>query len=228
MPTSHARTWTNEKRREVWRMNLFIESVVKENTEILHRVIQRNRIFDKWDRVGGDRWDLLFSAHKHDLSHVTAQLQFILGHPVFNVDIAVTPPSNQPTDQTNIEPTNQSSSCGHKVFFSSVQLSSIWYLSTQESPYALHPISRKFPQCCSSNSSNVGLIDNDPVSSFRRRSATAVFLYASLLLVIGGVMSLLLCPQVLSQAPQHLGPSETQAICDGCFACQSIYWVFWY
>ena len=35
-------------------------------------------------------------------------------------------------------------------------------------------------------------------------------------------MSLALCPQVVSQAPQHFRPFETQANYDGCFARQSI------
>ena len=35
-------------------------------------------------------------------------------------------------------------------------------------------------------------------------------------------MPLALCPQVVSQAPQHFRSSEKQAICEGCFARQSI------
>ena len=42
---------------------------------------------------------------------------------------------------------------------SSLQFSSRWYLCTQKSQYALHPISQKFPQYCLWNSSNVCLID---------------------------------------------------------------------
>ena len=34
-----------------------------------------------------------------------------------------------------------------------IQFSSRWYLCAQKSPYALHPISLKFPQCCLWNSS---------------------------------------------------------------------------
>ena len=37
-----------------------------------------------------------------------------------------------------------------------------------------------------------------------------------------GKGSLALCPQVVTQAPQHFRSSETQASCDGCFARQSI------
>ena len=40
--------------------------------------------------------------------------------------------------------------------------------------------------------------------------------------VINGVMSLALCLQVVSQAPQHFRSSEKQATCVGCFACQCI------
>ena len=43
---------------------------------------------------------------------------------------------------------------------SSVQCSARQYLSAEESPYALQPLSQKFPQCCLWNSSNVGLIDD--------------------------------------------------------------------
>ena len=35
-------------------------------------------------------------------------------------------------------------------------------------------------------------------------------------------MSLALCPQVVSQAPQHFRSLKTEAVCDGCFARQSI------
>ena len=43
-----------------------------------------------------------------------------------------------------------------------------------------------------------------------------------LLQAIDGVMSLALCPHVVSQAPKHFRSSETQAACDGDFARQSI------
>ena len=36
------------------------------------------------------------------------------------------------------------------------------------------------------------------------------------------LMSVVLCPQVVSQAPQHFRPSEKQGTCEGCFARQSI------
>ena len=40
-------------------------------------------------------------------------------------------------------------------------------MRARESPYALHPVSRDFPQCCPWNSSNVCLIDDGPFSSQR-------------------------------------------------------------
>ena len=46
--------------------------------------------------------------------------------------------------------------------------------------------------------------------------------HVALLQAIGDVMSLALCPQVMSQAPQHFRSSEKQASCEGCFARQSI------
>ena len=42
-----------------------------------------------------------------------------------------------------------------------------------------------------------------------------------LLQAIDGVMSLALCPQVVSQDSQHFRSSEKQAACEGCFARQS-------
>ena len=46
--------------------------------------------------------------------------------------------------------------------------------------------------------------------------------HASLLQAIDGVMSLALCPQVVSQASQHFRSSEKQATCEGCFARHSL------
>ena len=54
-----------------------------------------------------------------------------------------------------------------------------------------------------------------------RSSSTSSF-HVSLLQAIGGVMSLALCPQVVSQAPQHFRSSEKQATCEGCLALQFI------
>ena len=49
------------------------------------------------------------------------------------------------------------------LHMTSLQFSSR-YISSQESPYVLHPVSQKFPQCCFWNSSSVGLIDHGLVS----------------------------------------------------------------
>ena len=65
-------------------------------------------------------------------------------------------------------------------------------------------------------------LDDGPLSSFQGRSSSASSFNASLLQVIDGVMSLALRPQVVSQAPQHFRSSEKQAICEGCFALQSL------
>ena len=51
-------------------------------------------------------------------------------------------------------------------------------------------------------------------------------LLTPLLQVIGCVMSLALCQQVVSQAPQHFRSSKMQAICDGCFASSLSAWSF--
>ena len=53
-----------------------------------------------------------------------------------------------------------------------------------------------------------------------RLSSTSSF-HASPLQVIDGVMSLALCPQVVSRASQHFRSSEKQAPCEGCFASHS-------
>ena len=68
----------------------------------------------------------------------------------------------------------------------------------------------------------VSVIGNDLLSSFQRRSSSASSFRASLLRVISGLMSLALCPKVVSQAFQHFISSEKQATCEGCFACQSV------
>ena len=56
---------------------------------------------------------------------------------------------------------------------------------------------------------------------FQGRSSSASTFHASLLQAIDGVMSLALCPQVVSQASQNFRSSEKQATCDGCFVRQS-------
>ena len=87
------------------------------------------------------------------------------------------------------------------------QFSSRWYLCAQKSPCALHRVSQTFPQRCLWNGSNVRLTDDGPLSSFQGRSSSASSFHASLLQAINGVMSLALCPQVVSQAPQHFRSS---------------------
>ena len=57
---------------------------------------------------------------------------------------------------------------------------------------------------------------------FKGRSSSASSFHASLLQAIDGVVSLALCPQVVSQASQHFRSSEKQATFEGCFARQSV------
>ena len=59
-------------------------------------------------------------------------------------------------------------------------------------------------------------------SSFQGRLSSASSFHAFLLQAINSVVYLALCLQVLYQPPQHFRSSETQATCDGYFACQSI------
>ena len=61
-----------------------------------------------------------------------------------------------------------------------------------------------------------------PFIKFRGRSSGASSFHACLFQAVDGVMSFDLCPQVKPQAAQHFRFCETQAICDGCFACQCI------
>ena len=111
-------------------------------------------------------------------------------------------------------PSCASSSGNYSKFFISL------VLCAGKSLYALHPVSEVSPalplkrfQC-----SNVRLIDDGPLSSFQGRSSSAFSFHACLLQAIDGVMSLALCPQVVSQASQHFRFSEKQATCEGCFA----------
>ena len=64
----------------------------------------------------------------------------------------------------------------------------------------------------------VCLIDDGSVLSFRGRSSSASSFQASLLQAIDGRMSLAVCPQVMSQAPQHFKSpekmSEKSALCN--------------
>ena len=63
--------------------------------------------------------------------------------------------------------------------FSSVPFKMV-YLSTQKIPYALHPVSQKFPQDYLCNKCNVHLIDDGPLSSFQGRSSSTSSFHASL------------------------------------------------
>ena len=104
----------------------------------------------------------------------------------------------------------------------SVQFSSRWYVCARKSPHALHRVSPslgRFPNVAFETVLVFArLTDDGPLSSFKGRSSSASSFHASLLQTIDGVMSLVLCPQVVSQASQHFRSSEKQATCDGCFA----------
>ena len=80
-----------------------------------------------------------------------------------------------------------------------VHFSSRWYQCARKSPYALHPVSQKFPQRCLWNGSSVCLTDDGPLSPFQRRSSSASSFHTSLLQAIDDVMSLALCQHVVSQ-----------------------------
>ena len=88
-------------------------------------------------------------------------------------------------------------------------VSSRWHLCARKSLYVLgYILSQKFHQRRLWNVSNVRLIDAGPLSSFQGRSSTASSFHAFLLQAIDGVVSLALCPQVVSQASQHCRSSR--------------------
>ena len=66
------------------------------------------------------------------------------------------------------------------------------------------------------------LTNNGPLLSFQGKSSSTSSFRAFLFQAINGVMSLALCSQVVSQAPQHFKYSKKLATCEGCFACQCI------
>ena len=61
---------------------------------------------------------------------------------------------------------------------SSPHFSSGWCLCAWESPYVLHPASRKFPQCCISTSFGVGLTDDSLFWTSHGRSSDVSSFYA--------------------------------------------------
>ena len=83
--------------------------------------------------------------------------------------------------------------------FGPVQFNSRWYLGALKSPYALYPVSQKFPQCCLWNSSNVCLIDDGPLLSFQwRPSSTSEFIHI---------------PPLSSSVHVHRQPWEVERYC---------------
>ena len=103
----------------------------------------------------------------------------------------------------------------------------IQFSSVQDGIYVLWTVHmgsttslRSFPHRCLWNGSNVRLIADGPLSSFQGRSSSASSFHASLLQVTDVVLSLALCQQVVSQAPQHFRSSEKQTTCEGCYARQ--------
>ena len=82
---------------------------------------------------------------------------------------------------------------------------------TWKSRCALHPISLKFFQHCFWNTVPAFVWLMTALSVLSKKISTSSF-HASLLQAIDGAMSLALCPQVVSQAPQHFSSSQTQAM----------------
>ena len=114
--------------------------------------------------------------------------------------------------------------CTHLcVQFSSVQFKMESMRSEKPIILRFTPSLGSFPQHCLWNGSNVHLTDDGPLSSFQGRLSSASSFHASLFQAIEGMMSLALCPQVVSQASQHFRSSEKQATCEGCMLCPPVY-----
>ena len=78
---------------------------------------------------------------------------------------------------------------------------------------ALQIISQKLLQQCLWNSSNDRLTDSGPFWPFQKRLTSVSSFCASLLQMIAAVTSLVLGPQVVSQAPQHFrSPNQLASI----------------
>ena len=94
------------------------------------------------------------------------------------------------------------------------QLSSRWYLRAWKSPHMLQPSYQKFPQRCRSNSSNVRLNDDGPLSSIGHlhHSITATTCLRNSCGNVGGSVRPLHHCQQATQAPiQPLNPSQKDA-----------------
>ena len=95
----------------------------------------------------------------------------------------------------------------------SQMFSSRWYLWAWKNPYALQAVTQRFPQCCLWNGSSVLLIDDGPLLLFQGQLSNASSFHAPLLQAIDGVMSLVLCLLLVSQALQHFRSYKKQATC---------------
>ena len=104
--------------------------------------------------------------------------------------------------------------CAHSSLSSgkNCQLSSTstWYLCARKCPYALHAVFKKFPQRCLWNSPNVCMTDDGPLSSFQGRCSASLPLSCRRSML--WCPWFCLCPQAVSEVPQHFWSSETQAM----------------
>ena len=126
----------------------------------------------------------------------------------------------------NVRP-DGSRSTQHQLYYNSVVNTSRSVSSVQDGIYALGkahmrsiPSLRRFPNF--PFEAVVRLSDDGPLSFFKGRSSSASSVHAFLLQTIDDVMSLPLCPQVVSQVSQHFRSSEKQGTSEGCFTRQSI------
>ena len=96
--------------------------------------------------------------------------------------------------------------------------------SSEKTVCALPHLFSKFQSTVfETDSSSVGLTDDDPFVSFPGRPSNISSSCTLRFLANGGVMSVDLCQPIVSQVPQHFRSSATQVTCGGCFSRQSVY-----
>ena len=117
--------------------------------------------------------------------------------------------------------------CSTNRGFSSFQFSLVQFSSVQDGIYiyALRkaPSLRSFPNVAFETVPMFVWVTMALSRPFKGRSSSAFSFHASLLQAIDGVMSLALCPRVVSQAPQHFRSSEKQAWCAWGLHCPPAY-----
>ena len=108
------------------------------------------------------------------------------------------------------------------VCFASFSFSSRWHHSARKGPYALRPVSQKYPQGCPRNSGNVCLDEHRSFSTLEGGMSAASFLHSSFLQAINAAMLWPVYAQKIPQASEQLCSAKLQTRCDICCAWQFI------